>query len=122
MKSGGTITVCLLLAVFAFPSFAGAIDPCGARVAVSGTGNMPAQESSGHRHSNIVEQQAVTECPCFDGCIVDACFASASNPAVPAFAPIEAIYDEPNWFAQRVTFWREGPVVHPPFRPPIQPA
>jgi hypothetical protein len=123
MKSGGTITVCLLLAAFTFSSFAGAIEPCDARVAASGTGYMPARESSDHRHSNKVEQQqAVTECTCCDGCIVAACYASASNPAAPAFASIEANYDEPDWFAQRVTFWRDGPVVHPPFRPPIQPA
>jgi len=109
----------LLMAAIVCSSVAGAADSCGVSDAASGAAASIMQDSSAHHHGSATEKRAdSTECPCCDDCAV-ACVFSACNPAATAFFSINTNYDRANRFEPVVTSAHEGPVLHPPFRPPI---
>jgi len=122
MKLGGNIVIFVLLAAIFCSSLAGAVDPCGAHDAGPATGQAVVQDSTGQHqhHGNAAENQAEgTECPCCDDCVV-ACVMSACNPAAASVASADLSFDGPDRFVPFVTFLHAGPVLHPPFRPPIR--
>lgn len=121
MRFGRTVKLYLLIAAIAWSSLAGAADPCAGSGVASGAGHSVSQDSSGHapHHGDATQQQADdTECPCCDDCAV-ACVFSACNPAATAFSVAHSIYDRPSRFDLVVTSAHDGPVLYPPFRPPI---
>ena len=122
MNTGGGILIHVLVAAIICSSMAGMAAPCADFDAESGTVSASMQDSPHANHGNAADKQAAgTECPCCDDCAV-ACVLSGCNPAAAAFASIETEFDESNRYVSLVTFLHDGPVLYPPFRPPIQQA
>jgi hypothetical protein len=120
MRFGGAIIIYVLMAAVFCSSFAGVATPCANFDDGSGTASALIQDSLHANHTKAAEKRAGgNECPCCDNCVV-ACVMSGCNPAAAAFSSAETNYDGPNRYASLVTFLHDGPVLYPPFRPPIQ--
>ena len=122
MKFGGAITIYVLMTAILCSSFAGVATPCAALDVESGAGSALIQDSPHANHGMAADKQvAGTECPCCDDCVA-ACVISGCNPAAAAFVSIATDFGESNRYVSLVTFMHDGPVLYPPFRPPIQQA
>jgi len=120
MGFGRSIVIYSLIAAISCSPFAAAADLCAEPDADSVEAQSVSQVSSAHHHGSATEEQAEdTECPSCDDCVV-ACVFSACNPAAIEFFSLQDIGDRPSRFDLVVTSSHDGPVLYPPFRPPIQ--